>query len=143
MLRKKIILTLLNDNMPPLNNVQMEALILAVDKKARSKSDLLERLGELLTMYKNHKVSLKEETFNLFDLADFIHTEVTQERDNNLLFLLVGKFKKAVNLRLGLDEGAEVDPRKNFNLKELDDVFAELCEKNQREIQVLSGFLEE
>lgn len=121
----------------------METLILAVDKKARNKSDLLERLGTLLTQYKNHKVGFKEETFTMFDLADYIHTEITLERDNNLFFLLVGKFKKAANANIGLHEDAEIDPRKPFQLQELDAVFADLCDKNQREIQILSGFLEE
>jgi hypothetical protein len=129
--------------MPPRDNIQMETLILAVDKKARNKSDLLERLGTLLTQYKNHKVGFKEETFTMFDLADYIHTEITLERDNNLFFLLVGKFKKAANANIGLHEDAEIDPRKPFQLQELDAVFADLCDKNQREIQILSGFLEE
>lgn len=134
---------LLQLNMSPRDNIQMETLILAVDRKARSKSDLLERLGTLLKEYKNHRVGFKEETFTLFDLADYIHTEVIQERDNNLFFLLIGKFKKAINIRFGLHEDAEIDPRKPFDLKELDDVFADLCDKNLREIQILSGFLEE
>ena len=133
----------LHNNIQPRDNIQLDKLILAVDTKAKNKSDLLDRMGTLLTQYKNHKVSFKEETFTLFDLADYIHTEITEDKDNSLLFLLVGKFKKAINLRYGLEEDSEVDPRKPFDVKELDQVFADLCDKNQKEIQILAGFLEE
>lgn len=131
------------NNMPATSNIQMNTLIRAVDIKAKQKSDLLERMGNLLTKYKNHKVAFKEETFTLFDMADFIHTEITDQKDNDLFFLLVAKFKVAVNGKFGRSAEAEVDPRKQFDVTELDSVFMELCEKNQKEIQVVTGFLEE
>lgn len=129
--------------MPKVSNIQMETLIRAVDLKARQKSDLLEKLGELLTRYKDHKVSFKEETFTLYDMADFIHTEIIDRKENELLFLLVAKFKIAINRQHFRPDEAEIDPRKKFDVTELDNVFTDLCDKNQKEIQIVSGFLGE
>lgn len=143
MKRKKLVINLLNSTMPSKDNIQLNSLVAEVDKRARSKASLLERMGELLNLYKEHKIKFKEEQFTLFDLANFIHTEVTASGDNELMFLLVNKFKAAYNAKFGRDENAEVDPRKQHDIRELDACFEELCNKNQYEIRVLSVFLEE
>lgn len=134
---------LLDQNMPPRDNIQLESLIFSVDDKARKKAQMLSKLGGLLTDYKEHKVSFKEETFTLFDLANYIYDELVDKNENELMFLLVGKFKAAINRKLGRPPEAEVDPRKPYDVAELDQVFDTLCSKNQREIRVMSGFLEE
>ena len=134
---------LLEQNMPPRDNVQLEALIFSVEGKARRKAQTLAKLGALLQAYKEHKVQFKEDSFTLFDLANYIYDELVDKAENELMFFLVAKFKLAVNRRHGAPDDAEVDPRKPHPVAELDEVFESLCEKNQREVRVLSGFLEE
>jgi len=137
------VISLLEQNIPPRDNIQLESLIFFVEDKARRKALMLSKLGGLLNAYKEHKVQFQEETFTLFDLANYIYDEIVDKNENELMFLLVSKFKVAINRKLGRPAETEVDPRKPYEVAELDEVFDSLCTKNQREIQVMSGFLEE
>ena len=143
LLRKRLVMGLLEECVQARDNLQMERLVQAVETKARKKASSLKRLGGLLNRYKEHKVNFGEETFTLFDLAGFVHMELTDPGENELMFLLVAKFKVAINRAAGRHDDEEVDPRKPHEVAELDAVFDTLCSKNQKEVTVLSGFLEE
>jgi hypothetical protein len=120
----------------------VEELLYAVDEMVRTKVDFLERMGQLLNFYKKKKVQMKEEKFTLFDLANHIYNEITVQTDNDLMFYLIAKFKKHQNRKFGRPLNFEIDPRKDFEIKELDSIFEYICTKNQTEIHIISSFLD-
>lgn len=129
--------------MPPQQNIELDDMVIWLNNKAATKSELLETMGEVLYRYKQQKSKLKEEDFTLLDIANFIHTELTTERENNLMFLLLTKFKETVNAHMERPSDAEIDPKKHFKVPELESVFQDLCDKNKYEIMVMTGFVQE
>lgn len=139
--QKKILTDFLISSIQP-NNIHLDDLLQTLEEMTSERAEYLQRMGALLQQYKETKVMFKEETFNLYDIANHIYTQISEESDNDLMFYLVAKFKKHINTKEGNGQHFEIDPKKSFNLKELDNTFHRICDKTQAKIRTVGDILQ-
>lgn len=109
----------------------------------RARREWMERLGSLLEDYKREKISFKEESFTLFDFANYIYTKITHKNDNNKLFYLMNKYKNLKNKERGFPKTNELNAKELFDMKELDLTFENIMDKSTYETQIITSFIDE
>ena len=99
-------------------------------------------IGKFIRDFRQHKFMFKENTFDLFELANFIHEKKLPTEDFEVLSDYIIKMKKYYNITQGRDKHAYVEPKEPLENIILSASFERMCKKAETEVKTIAEFLE-
>mmetsp|Transcript_7326 Transcript_7326/g.6663 ORF Transcript_7326/g.6663 Transcript_7326/m.6663 type:complete len:324 (-) Transcript_7326:1131-2102(-) len=106
------------------------------------KAEDLTFLGNFIHSFKREKQMFKEDSFNLFELVNYIHEQKVSRKEFDLIQYYVSKMKKFFNHLNNNATDEYVDPRTPLPNHVMSQTFERICTKAEKQNNILDSFME-